>query len=166
MYVEPKEFKTWLHSCSEWLLLVHERQALIAHGADLDVSSQTGFTSLMIACQNGYLSCVQVIVWFDSALFHFDHGILAFESTIQNYLFVKAGFLGLALQVLLGHGVKIEAQNKDSYTPLLFAAQDGHFFVMKVKNHSEFTLLFQLSPNKPEILSCFWNNTRVAGFRV
>jgi len=110
---------------AEWRDL-HEVEALIQAGEDVDATSPDGATALHLAAQQGYLEIVAALAGAGAQIDRmFADGRTALELAAQN------GHVE-TVRVLLDHGADPNGQNEEGVAPLHSAAQRGHLDVVSL----------------------------------
>ena len=102
-------------------------QAIIDHGADVNVANKDNVTALMIACQTGNASAINVLLNAGA-----DPNISGFEAFTCLHYAVLGGCSKDALQTVINNGADVNATDKKNRSALNLACDIGNVDVIDV----------------------------------
>ena len=105
-----------LSGCSKEVL-----QAIIDHDADVNATNKNNFSALMIACENGNVDAIHVLLKVGS-----NTNIVGTYGRTSLILAVYSDSSKEVLQAIIDHGADVNATDKNNYTALMIACWKGH----------------------------------------
>ena len=102
-------------------------QAVISHGADVNVMNENNVTALMIACGRGNMHVINVLL---------NAGANPRISDADDHTWlheaVRGGYSQVVLETMINHGADVNATIKNNRTPVMIACENGNENVINV----------------------------------
>ena len=96
-------------------------QAIIHHGLDVNATSKDNISPLMLACRQGNVDCVNVLLKAGA-----DPNIQDTNGMTLIYYAVTGGCSKKTLQAIMDHGFDVNPMDKDNKSPLMIACLNGN----------------------------------------
>ena len=102
-------------------------QTIIDHGADVNATSKYNETALLIACMNGKIDAINVLLKAGA-----DTNIAQTDGYTCLHKAVNANCDKRAVQAIIDHGADVNATNKKNVTALMIACDNGNIDIINI----------------------------------